>query len=179
MDNLSFTASVIHSLAWPVVVGGVAFVFRSQLRGLIGRLRKVSGGPVSAEFDDKVTAAAQATKEITMTADPKIAEAFSKAQSDPHVAVSDAWFAIHEANNRNQLRLNPDHEYVSPLRQTAVSVQEFAEAGHIDKRFAPVALQMFFLFRDAHMNPADVSPAAAQLYVEQAEVLVNALDAAT
>lgn len=111
--------------------------------------------------------------------DDPITEALALASTDPGAAVQQAWFAIHEANNRNQRRVTPGYVDVSPLARTARAVRDFADAGHIDVRYGPVTEQLFALMRDAHLNPSSVSPAAAALYVEQAADLIAALDSAT
>jgi hypothetical protein len=52
MDTKQFIASLVSSLAWPVAVAGIAFIFRSQLKTLLtDRLRHIEAGPIKADFD--------------------------------------------------------------------------------------------------------------------------------
>jgi hypothetical protein len=52
MDTKQFIASLVSSLAWPVAVACIAFIFRSQLKTLLtDRLRHIDAGPFKADFD--------------------------------------------------------------------------------------------------------------------------------
>jgi hypothetical protein len=52
MSTEQFIASLVHSLAWPGAVVGVAVLFRQQVGDLLsGSLRKLKAGPIEFEFD--------------------------------------------------------------------------------------------------------------------------------
>lgn len=54
MDWLTFWSSVIGSIAWPLAAFGIAFLFRSQLRKLLDRIKKLSVGDNSVDFGEKL-----------------------------------------------------------------------------------------------------------------------------
>lgn len=43
MDSLQFTSSVIGSLAWPLVVLALGFMFRDQVKSLLTKLKTLKG----------------------------------------------------------------------------------------------------------------------------------------
>lgn len=52
VSALQFIASLVNSLAWPLVVVAIALVFRVQIRRLMtGQIRRLRAGPVEMEFD--------------------------------------------------------------------------------------------------------------------------------
>lgn len=59
MDVLEFIASVIGSLAWPLVVAISLILFRSQIRLLIERIKRVSVGDNSIDISQKLEEAEQ------------------------------------------------------------------------------------------------------------------------
>lgn len=50
MGWLDFIASMTGSLAWPIAALGIALIFRSQIRTLLGRLNEVALGDAKATF---------------------------------------------------------------------------------------------------------------------------------
>ncbi len=54
MDWLTFLSSVIGSIAWPIAAFAIAFLFRSQIRKLLDRLKKLSVGDNSLDFTEKL-----------------------------------------------------------------------------------------------------------------------------
>ncbi|HEX8938965.1 MAG TPA: hypothetical protein VF763_02280 [Candidatus Limnocylindrales bacterium] len=52
MDGLTFLASVIGSLAWPVTILAVAWLFRTQFASAIGRIRSVEGGGAKVVLEE-------------------------------------------------------------------------------------------------------------------------------
>jgi len=60
MDWKQFFASAIGSLAWPAVLIVVVYVFKDQLRLLIGHIRKIGAGGVNFELSEKVEEAVDA-----------------------------------------------------------------------------------------------------------------------
>jgi hypothetical protein len=50
MDWMQFTASLVESLAWPLAIFFVFFLFRDALRKLIATLARISFQNITAEF---------------------------------------------------------------------------------------------------------------------------------
>ena len=55
-----FFASVVGSLAWPVAAITIVYIFKNQLRSLIGHIRKIGAGGVNVELSEKVEEAVDA-----------------------------------------------------------------------------------------------------------------------
>lgn len=53
MDTLTFISNMTSALAWPVVVGGVAYFYRAQLQRIFGDMKKLKLGPVEAEMFER------------------------------------------------------------------------------------------------------------------------------
>lgn len=54
MGWLEFVAAMTGSLAWPVAAVVIACVFRSQISGLLAKIRKLTWGDKSADFTDQL-----------------------------------------------------------------------------------------------------------------------------
>lgn len=54
MGWLEWSSSVIGSVAWPIAAMTIAFVFRSQIAALFGRINELSWGDKSAKFAEKL-----------------------------------------------------------------------------------------------------------------------------
>jgi hypothetical protein len=54
MDWLQWSSSIVSSLAWPVAAVVIACIFRSQIAGLLAKLRKLSWGDKVLDFADKL-----------------------------------------------------------------------------------------------------------------------------
>ncbi|WP_132910288.1 hypothetical protein [Sphingomonas sp. BK235] len=57
MDWLTFIASIVGSLAWPVAAFGIAFLFRSEIIRLLSRIRRLSVGDNSVDFGEQLAEA--------------------------------------------------------------------------------------------------------------------------
>jgi hypothetical protein len=55
-----FFASVVGSLAWPVAAVTIVYIFKDQLRLLIGHIKKIGAGGVNVELSEKVEEAIDA-----------------------------------------------------------------------------------------------------------------------
>lgn len=64
MDWMTFVSSLVGSIAWPVAAFAIAFLFRSQIRKLLDRLRKLSVGDNSMDFSKELEEAEDTAKAI-------------------------------------------------------------------------------------------------------------------
>jgi len=60
MDWKQFFASVIGSVAWPAAAVAIVYVFKNQLRLLIGHIKKIGAAGVNVELSEKVEEAVDA-----------------------------------------------------------------------------------------------------------------------
>lgn len=54
MDWLQFSASVIGSLAWPIALVALGFMFRDQFKGLLKKIKHAKGGGFELDFSEDV-----------------------------------------------------------------------------------------------------------------------------
>lgn len=101
MDVLTFVASIVGSVAWPIAAFAIAFLFRAQLRKLLDRIRKLSLGENSVDFGGKLDQA-EAEADAALPAaqpdplgsglpDERTAQLIS---ISPSAAVLDAWRSL-------------------------------------------------------------------------------------
>ncbi len=102
MGWLEWTASVIGSVAWPIAAVVIAAFFRSQIAGLLEKIRRLSWGDASVDFAEKLDEIESASREIDagagaqLTIPPAIPdERFTKLlEISPSAAIMDAWGPI-------------------------------------------------------------------------------------
>ena len=104
MDKLTFSATVISSLAWPVLTILIAFLFRHEIvplaKEVIKKMEKIKLGPFSAELNRRVdearSAAEEADKKATALSqfldEPEDSEAVRSLEQQP--ALSDEELGI-------------------------------------------------------------------------------------
>jgi hypothetical protein len=73
MDIYQFIASLVGSLAWPIVVGVLLFVLRKQLIGLAIRLKELSlPGGMKATFEKELETGRSIAEQIPPEAPPQL-----------------------------------------------------------------------------------------------------------
>jgi hypothetical protein len=112
MDILTFISSLVQSLAWPVAVVLIVFIFRQSLAKLIPGLRRLKYKDIEAEFGHQIE---EAKQELGPPAPPpalpgpqKEGEAQRKgnllyyrslAEVSPRAAILEAWIEFEVAAN--------------------------------------------------------------------------------
>ncbi|MER9963453.1 hypothetical protein NKJ72_21370 [Mesorhizobium sp. M0045] len=86
LDYLTIGANVIGSIAWPVAIVVVVFVFRKPLVRLVGRVRAVSGpGGVGATFGEQLEEAKEIAQDVPSFAQVAPAE---ETKNDPFLELA-------------------------------------------------------------------------------------------
>ena len=99
MDLLTFVAEIAKAAAWPAAVTTVALLFRSELKALLGRVRKGKLGPAEFEFEQGVKELkAEIPKDLPQlpTAQPNEPSAL-RAIAEPRAVVLEAWLKVEKA----------------------------------------------------------------------------------
>ena len=101
MDWLTFIASIVSSLAWPMGACGVALIFRSQIRDLFRSINKIRWKDVEAEFGARVDQVRDEVKSIEDDPDyedrPVDATLLNLVETHPHLAVLEGWKPLERA----------------------------------------------------------------------------------
>ena len=101
MDWLTFTAEIAKALAWPCAATAIALVFRSELKGLLGKVKKGKVGPAEFEFEQGIKELkAEKPKELPQLPQPSAQEPSAlRAIAEPRAVVLDAWLNVEQAMN--------------------------------------------------------------------------------
>lgn len=68
MGWLEWSASLVGSLAWPVAAVVIAILFRSQIKALLSKIRKLTWGDKSADFSEQLDKIEDVSREATPSA---------------------------------------------------------------------------------------------------------------
>lgn len=172
-DWLTFIASVIDSIAWPLVVGLVIFLLRKELPDLLKRLKGATVGNTKVEFDQALDNLRQESELVTREILPQENLApddpsLTLAKQFPEAAVLEAYKTVEAIliELRSHLDLSPK----SNLRKV---VQRLVERELVE----PGTRSFFESFQmarnaSAHANEENrVTPGEALEYMKQAKIL--------
>lgn len=103
MDWMTFVSSLVGSTAWPLAAFGIAFLFRSQIRKLLDRLKRLSLGENSLDFSEKLDEVEAETDTVVPVAIPEPPglglpdrRTAQLIQLSPSAAVVDAWRSVEQ-----------------------------------------------------------------------------------
>ena len=184
MDGLTFTASVVQSLAWPSRVVLTVAVLRKPIGAALQRLSKAKVGPVEAEFDQEL---AKVRKELQRAA-PRLTEKsgetprpmLSLPEELNRLAEASPRAAIREAFARIEARL---HELLTDAgvevggAQSAVTLARLAQRHGLVSDETLNAIEGLAVMRNlsAHRPTDDVSADRARDYLALADAVLYPL----
>lgn len=179
MDWKRFVASLVSSLAWPVVAVAFLYLLRDQLPDLVKRLKGVSVGSAKAEF---VQALEQAKRQAQVLETPDVSKEFPEAPTDkylrlanehPEAAVMDCFREVERRLIDIRARLQ-----LPPIMNLSGIVAELVNRGLLDAE----AQRLFESLRQARNAAAHadrdhrVTPGEAVDFTYQTWVLTSLLD---
>lgn len=98
MDWLTFIAELTRALAWPLAAVLIAWMFRDQLKLLLGRVRKGKLGPAEFEFEESVRALKNDAPELANTPAANLhRDELALLTSNPRSAIITAWLELEES----------------------------------------------------------------------------------
>ena len=127
-----FIADLVDSVAWPVCVGILAFIFRPQLRDLIGLIETVRFGGAELKLKDNVKGVAKKAELVgaswdAMTLKPPP----TTIELDPGIAVIKAWASVETAIG-HLVEENRDKLGPTPPRSTRRRIDMLLQANIIE-----------------------------------------------
>ena len=182
MTWMSFTATLIQALAWPVTVLTIFFLLRRHITGLLPRVRQLKYKDVEISFGERVRElAAEASETLPALIEPaglpqgERSHLETLAELSPRAAVLEAWIPVERA--ALQLAI---HKRVKLSRDARASARGVAEAllaaGVIPEEEAHLFEALRTLRNQAAHAEEFVPPDdAATDYIEVAQRLVTAL----
>lgn len=116
MDWLTFISSLVGSVAWPIAAFAIAFLFRSQIRKLIDRIKRLSMGDNSVDFGERLDEAEAEAGAVTVIPEAAAPEENALPLPDertqqlialsPAAAVLDSWRVIERKTLRMAARIS-------------------------------------------------------------------------
>lgn len=198
MNAFEFVASLVNSLAWPVVVGVLIVVLRTQIRAIFARLgdrvadlKSLRGpGGTSAEFDDRVLDVKQ---EVSALPEPKSSadgqkqldggrdvaqdqDLIALAEASPRAAILEAWIALESSIRRLYGATNPrENAHQAPVNTMLRKLREQAADPLIDS-INSMAELYYLRIQAAHSKNFEISSLAAYEYAESAYRLARIIN---
>lgn len=173
--------SLVDSLAWPLAIVWLGYVFRSEIRALLGRVSQLKYKDLEAQFEKELSAVeADAREALPVTQQralddeaptypPPYDERYSQllriAEASPRAALLEAWFeveaAVAEAAERFQI---PVFKGYRPSRKNVI---DLIKTGRYDKSVLQVFEDMRQLRNEAAHVP-EFQPTGRQIrrYIE-------------
>lgn len=175
-------ASLVSSLAWPLVVLAAVLLLRRQLSAFLAAtgdrlLRRFKAGPVEMEWDDDLRIAA---KEADITSnegdgDASDTKLVKLARIDPHGAILTAFRDVDQALNDLLADIPPGQKPWKEL-PTGVKVENAIRLRVIDEELLHAVNSLRRLRNEvAHQAAPEVTQDRAIRYVSVAEGLARAL----
>jgi len=174
MSWMEFLSSLVGSLAWPVAAVIIACLFRSQISGLLDKVRTITWGDKIVDFGQKLDEIENASSEGPP---PEKAERTSDDRFDrllaisPAAAVIDAWNTVeailfHIADARGY--------DIAPPRRTMEVIRAMERDGVISEPTAHTLHELRSL-RNAAAHHGMVKPADAFRFKELTEHVIAGL----
>jgi hypothetical protein len=134
MDALTFIATVIGSLAWPLTVLAVVLLLRAQIVALFPALKRLKAGPVEAEFERAVEQIKkeappelEAPRQLPASVDARRREFLQLAAINPRAAIVEAWRGVESAAQRAGIQRiigSPMPDLSTPLKTIRALARE-------------------------------------------------------
>lgn len=122
---LDFFSSIINSLAWPIAIITIIFVFKPSIIGLFPKLKKLIFKDFSLEFDQSVKKVQEDLDEIVSEndslitfnnfADDNSLDFYAKVTANPRSTILDSWLPVEKKLIDLNGTLNPD---LNPSKHT-------------------------------------------------------------
>jgi hypothetical protein len=95
MNLLAFIVEIVKAVAWPIAALVLGLAFRSEIRSLIGKMKKGKLGPAEFEFEQAVAAIKQDAPAPIGAEKPSMSNATIEfAASEPRAAILNAWLEV-------------------------------------------------------------------------------------
>lgn len=182
---LDFVASLAGSVAWPLVVIGVAFLFRDQVIAMVNNVESVKVGGVEAKIRRNLRDAAEelksaepVTKVVARLNDDSFQRLFSMAEASPTGAIIEAWkpveaiareFVVRELPALRTRLERPDRLMSSGMLAKTLEDMGVLPASEIN------SFQKLRVIRNqaAHSSDSQITSDSAREYVRLADRMVD------
>jgi uncharacterized protein YutE (UPF0331/DUF86 family) len=161
---------IIKAIAWPIAIVWVGYIFRSEVRQLLGRISSLKYKDMEANFDKQLAKAESEAKSITVS--NKTTEDLSQteqllriAEVSPRAAIVEAWTLIEMAASKKALKAGATLSRTSPK----MIVDYLQRSGELPPNSLEIIEQLRKLRNQAvHMPDFAISQSEAERYLELA-----------
>lgn len=176
MSILEFFASIINSLAWPVLIGFCVYVLRNPAGKLLERISKFKYRELEAEFREVLDDIKPIEARVSDRAKLDRSESASIALEDlvdvsPRAAVMEAWILVENATAKFC------EAHGLPSRMSHQGLFRLAEEKNLDIAHLQTAYQELRLLRNkaAHATDFEIKPGTAKDYLRAANFIASEL----
>lgn len=182
MSWLQFWASVIRSVAWPAAASVIAFIFRGPIRGLLGKVRKLTWGDKSVDFAEKLDELEAAPlKQPAQRPDPA-KRRLSPGEEEferllvisPAAAILHSWVPT-EMLFQELTEDEGDELFPRKIRSTAQNIEVLLRKGLITDTIAHQARELLNL-RNAAAHGASLTAADAYRFRSTTDTMIDAIE---
>lgn len=129
MEWMDFMASLTESLAWPIAVILLAFIFRRHVAAALGRLTRVEGAGLKASFGSELAEVEEKTARVMTGAEAEVSSLTGlEAERDPSGVVLRGWASLEQEITRAVSSLADTGRSSETLRRSPASLVREAKA---------------------------------------------------
>lgn len=180
MGLLEFLASLVKSLAWPVVVGYCVYILRTPVGNLLGSVSKLKYGDLEAEFQGTLGRIIHTQKATTRQIGNEEKEAPTVALEDlaeisPRSAVLEAWIMVEKET------VDFCKAHGLPVTLSYQGLFRLSKEKELDIEAFQTAYQELRLLRNkaVHATDAEITSETAKQYVKAANFIAAELNMRT
>ena len=189
---LDFAASAIGSISWPLLIVGLALLFRKPIVKLIGRIKSAEAGGAKLEFGEEVQDLADnaqriepADPEVSKANDPRLQELITMATASPTGAIVEAWKDVEAAARllinraKNHVTIATSASYNENMKRSVTALNTSRMLMNLGL-LPPAEMNTYEELRTlrnkvAHETDQQVTPLSAAQYVRVADQLVDVI----
>jgi hypothetical protein len=176
LDALTFIVEILKATAWPLAALLIALVFRTELRKLLGRIRKGKVGPAEFEFEETVRVLSTEAKGLNLPP-PAAPLALPKGvahSAEPRATILQAWVEVEDALNHLAYAKAPDAQALPG--STYAAIRQLANSGVIGPEYIALLNDLRSL-RNQAVHELEFKPSSESVlgYVKLASDLIGVL----
>ncbi len=155
MDILTFIASIIKSVTWPLASIVIVILFRKQLSLLLKRMRKGKVGPAEFEFEQEIK---ELVEQVPIPLQPTTPiPTVSLATTNPRAAILEAWLNVE--NSAHHLISSQESPFPGTVRNITYILRSLEKRGILN--FEDVTLfNNLRSLRNQAVHDIDFNPSA-------------------
>jgi uncharacterized protein YutE (UPF0331/DUF86 family) len=177
---MDYIVEIIKAIAWPVAIVWVGYVFRAEVRQLLGRVSSLKYKDMEASFDKQLAKAESEYQSISIekkSSDDlsQIEQLLRIAEVSPRAAIVEAWTLIEMAASKQGLKAGVALQRTSPK----MIVDYLQSSGELPPNSIEIIEQLRKLRNQAvHMPDFAISQSEAERYLELAAKIAAVICAA-